>query len=563
MKTVRFFLAAWMALSFASCGQKKEESIEKPEELQESVELSQRLPHLEVMVPMRDGAELPMDIYLPTKGDVPLPFVLVRAPNGRKGNLPEFNEILNWGYGLAIQDTRVVVDDEGRAFPYMSDGFGVLQDGYDTVEWLAEQEYCNGKVGTVGNSALGITQLLMAPTAPPHLHCQYIGNAAPSLYHYAVYQGGQLRRTQVEGWLGQYIKNDKCLALIRQLPDYNPFWGQVDALPRSSTVNVPAVHRGGWYDTFLQGTIDGFVKRQEEGAEGAKGKQKLIIGPWTHFSYASGEESLELGEFQLPEQGRQNQLALGKKDWLDYYLKGESNGVDNLAPVNYYVMGPLDGTASKGNVWRQAEQWPVAAETQLWYFSAQGGLSLAEPVEDESSAVYVYDPEDPTPTCGGRNLFLPSGPRDQRMVEARNDVLVFTTEVLDEDLEVTGRVLGKLFFETDQKDTDVALRLCDVYPDGKSVLIADGITRLSSVSSSGAENCVEVDVDLWSTSQVFAKGHRIRVSVSSANYPRYERNLNLGRPDDLSEDKGSLTACNRVHMAKTKASRLVLPVVRS
>lgn len=579
MKVMKFFLCCFLSLGITSCqsscqcnGEKKpQEPASTESALTQQSALTEELePTLTLQAPMRDGTELPVDIYFPhgmskeEASSTRYPCVLVRAPYGRKGALPECADLLDWGYVVAIQDTRMVMDEKGRVLPYMSDGFGPLQDGYDTVEWLAAQEFCDGNIGTVGDSALGITQLLMAPTAPPHLRCQFIGNAAPSLYHYAIYYGGQLRATQVKGWLSQYSKNEECMYLIRQQPEYNPFWAQLDALAQSSKVQAPAVHQGGWYDTFLQGTIDSFVNRQENGAEGAKGQQKLVIGPWTHHNYSSGKETLELGEFSVPEEGRQKYLNMGKKAWFDHFLKKENSTIAELPPVTYFVMGPLDGTSSKGNTWRHAEQWPVPAKETSFFLSANGGLDT-QTADKETTVAFDYNPADPTPTCGGRNLFLPGGPRDQREVESREDTLVFTSSVLMEDTEVTGRIRAKIFLETDQKDTDVAVRLCDVYPDGRSVLIADGLTRLSSIKdpSLRLEDCVEVDVDLWSTSQVFAKGHQIRVSISGANYPRYERNLNIGWPEDLQENASGKVAHNKVHTSSKRPSRVILPIVRS
>ena len=516
-----------------------------------------------VTIPMRDGEGLPTDIYLPHEGAKDLPCILVRAPSGRDGYSDAFAPMAKWGYAVAVQDTRMVIDEQGKALPYMSDGWGNHQDGYDTVEWLAEQDFCNGKVGTMGNSALGITQLLMAPTAPPHLTCQFIGNAAPSIYHYAVYNGGQLRTTQVQGWLCQYSKNEQCMALIRKQPEYNPFWARIDALPHAHKVKVPGVHVGGWFDTFLQGTIDAYTTRQEQGDTGARGTQKLVIGPWTHFTHVYEEEDPQLGDFTIPEMGREVHLPFTKKDWLDYHLKGVENCVAQLKPVTYYVMGPLDDTPSKGNVWRQANTWPVPARDHVLYLSADGQLGEFEPSDEDIVLSYSYDPDDPTPTIGGRNLFLESGPKDQQPIEARDDVIVFTSAALEEDLEVTGRVQATVYIETDCVDTDVAVRLCDVYPDGRSVLISDGITRLQTLTKGKAaseEGVLEVDIDLWSTSVVFAKGHRLRVSVSSANYPRFERNLNIGHEAEMSDDPMPEVAHNKIHLSKTRPSRITLPV---
>ena len=286
-------------------------------------------------------------------------------------------------------------------------------------------------------------------------------------------------------------------------------------------VQAPAVHQGGWYDTFLQGTIDAFISRQELGGEKAKVEQKLVIGPWVHRWPAI----TKLGDFEVPKEGYAPPNEIDPKRWFDYYLKGEANGIEKVAPVVYYVMGPFDGSPSSGNVWRQAKTWPVPHVDMLFYLTAEKTLIERPAPFKESTLHYIHNPHDPVPTIGGRNLFLESGPMDQRPIEQRKDVLVFTTEPLAEDLEVTGNLLCKLAFSSNEADTDVAVRLTDVYPDGRSILISDGIYRTGNLKASASSKGIQmVDVDLWSTSLVFAKGHRIRISVTGSNFPRFEKN---------------------------------------
>lgn len=524
-------------------------------------------PNLTVHIPMRDGVELPADLYFPPDAsyDERYPCILIRLPAGRKADpWRSLADIAKDGYVVAIQDTRSALDPEGKTLPYLSDGWGKQQDGYDTVEWLAKSSFTNGKVGTMGFSAAGITQLMLAPTAPPSLTCQYVGQAASSMYHHAIYPGGQLLKHQIEGWLGYYARDTGVHAYVLGAPFYNELWENLDALKVADRINVPVLHYGGWYDTFLKGTIETFCACQERGAEGAKGCQKLIIGPWTHY----WPNDLSLGEFQTPENGRNPPIDMSAKRWFDNYLKGTSNDIGKLPAVTYYVMGPFDGSSQTGNKWKHADAWPVPARQVPWFLTDEG--TLAENATKTSSLSYKSDPCNPVPTIGGRNLFLPSGPRDQREIESREDVLVFTSKPLQEDIEVTGNLQAKVYFSTDVADTDVVVRLTDVYPDGKSILISDGIYRTgtnikpqnetSAISEKEPKKIQELTIDLWSTSTVFAKGHSIRISICGSNYPRYEKNLNVGVIG--SNTSKCRIARHTIHVGKETPSRIILPIVK-
>ena len=517
------------------------------------VSASERDPDTTVSIPMRDGVELPTDIYFPKEKPELCPLVLVRTPSGKRAYHQSYIPLTDVGYVVAIQDGRNFIDKEGKTFPWLSDGWGPLQDGYDTVEWLSKSPYCNGKVGTMGFSAMGMTQLLMAPSKPPSLKAQYIGFAASNMYRHAMFMGGALKKNQVEGWLGSYAKDPKVIGHALAEGEDGIFWRCLNCTAQAHRVSVPALHYGGWYDVFSQGTLDAFVSLQEQGDHGAKGKQVLVMGPWTHH----WPRDLSLGDFDIPENGVRPPINLSAKNWFDYHLKEQQDALSKIPSVFYYVMGPLDGSSSRGNEWKTAAHWPVPSEPQELYLARDRGLLGVPTVSTHLS--YRYDPENPVPTVGGRNLFLKAGPKDQRIIEGREDVLVFTTPQLQEDIEVTGRLKAIIFAQTDKKDTDIAVRLTDVYPDGRSVLIADGIRSLSTVPGFKSGEPVEVEVDLWSTSQLFVKGHRIRVSVSSSNYPQFEKNLNNG--SDHRAD--SEVATNTIYLGKDKPSRIVLPVAKS
>lgn len=518
-------------------------------------------PSLSVQIPMRDGTELAADLYFPSETPPSnYPCVLIRSPAGRKAPFATlYTALVEHGYVVAVQETRSSIDEEGKTFPYWSDGWGHEKDGYDTIEWLAASEYCNGKIGTVGVSALGITQLLLAPTAPPSLKCQHIGVAAGSLYHHAIYPGGQILKNQIEGWLDLHAKDSGVHSYANTRVFYNDFWENFNSIKVADQVDVPGFLYGGWYDTFLQGTIDSFVARQENGQDGARGQQKLLIGPWTHF----WPQVMKLGDFDTPEAGSYPPIDFTPKSWLDYHLKEIENSINNTPPVTYYVMGPFDGSSSSGNVWKFAEQWPVPSVETPFYLSHDQALIEEKEMVDHNAFSFKYDPCNPVPTLGGRNLFIASGPMDQRALELRDDVLVFTSEPLITDLEVTGRVKAKLFFSSNCADTDVVVRLTDVYPDGKSILIADGIFRTGTAQFGKEYNTgekSEVEVDLWSTSIVFAKGHRIRISVSGSNYPKYEKNHNVGVLGTC--QRSHTIAESIIHVGAGQLSHLLLPVVQ-
>lgn len=515
-------------------------------------------PDLTLKIPMRDGHELVTDFYLPQPDAKNLPCILLRGPGGRQSaTATAYTGLVKQGYVVVIQDTRSASDTEGKTLPFYSDGWGKQQDGYDTVQWLAKNPLTNGKIGTLGISNMGITQLLMAPTAPPSLKCQYIGVAAASLYHHAIYPNGKLLKSQVEGWLGLYAKHPSVINFVRGKSTYDEFWEGFNTVLSAPRVNVPAVHQGGWYDTFIQGTIDAFVSRQEMGGNGAKGRQKLLIGPWTHRWPAV----TKLGEFELLKNGYQPPFDMSPSRWFDFYLKGIPNKIDEVPAVTYYVMGPFDGSPSSGNIWRTSNVWPVPHKDTTFYLTADKKLSEKIPAEKETVLQYAHDSSNPVLTLGGRNLFLEAGPMDQRPIEQRDDVLVFTSDPLQEDVEVTGQIFARLFFSADAEDTDVAVRFTDVYPDGKSILIADGLARSKQRNihnpKAPQHKIEEVDVDLWSTSVVFAKGHRIRLIVSGSNYPRFEKNENALN----GEGKASLHT-HHLHLGEKNLSRLILPVVR-
>jgi predicted acyl esterase len=523
------------------------------------------------MVPMRDGVRLATYIWFP-KGKGPWPAVLVRTPYGAENvvNHGESQRLLDNGYVLVAQDVRGRFKSEGKALAFVTDGWGKLQDGYDTVEWIAKQPWCNGKVGTWGKSAPGITQILMAGSAPPHLVCQHIGIAAADLYRQAFFQGGELRFELVVNWLyhgGWDLPSHIRLAVDN--PTYNEFWSKLNLNETDVRPAAPMLNWSGWYDIFSQGAIDAYLAAKRRGGPRARNNQILIMGPWPHGI------AKRFGEANLPD----DVLTPPMIDYLsyfDYYLKGKKNEIANAKPVYYYTIGDITDPNCKLNRWRSADDWPPPCKYTPMYLYSDGSLSFEKPTARVGSRSFIYDPANPVPTLGGNNLFLDKGPFDNRKLEKRTDVLVYTSAPLKRDIEVTGRVKVKLFVSSSCRDTDFTAKLCDVYPDGRSLNVLDGIVRMSYVDNFRKRRLLvpgrvyEAEIDLWSTSWVFRRGHRIRVDISSSNYPRFETNPNTGEiyplsvrlddPTKPNHQRKVLKAKNTVYSSFKYPSRIVLPI---
>lgn len=510
------------------------------------------------MVAMSDGVKLATDVYMP-RGKGPFPVILTRTPYN-KSRQRWGAAVATAGYVVVAQDMRGRFASGGENVPFVGCGWGKYRDGAQTVAWIMRQSWCNGKIGTTGASAGGITQNLLACTTPKGLRSQYIQVAAGSLFHHATYVGGALRASQVLGWLKSNRFDPKAAKLMREHTLYDDYWREFDSIASQAVINVPAVHVGGWFDTFCQGTIDSFVGRQYHGAKGAKGTQKLVMGPWAH---AIGRPA---GRMPFP--NARPPAKYTAVPWFEHTLKGKANGVQDLPPVAYYVMGDVSDKKAPGNEWRYADRWPISATQTPYYIHNVKTLSKASPrIPSPGCRTFTFDPEDPCPTRGGRNLNLPSGPLDQTNVESRSDVLNFTSKALAKPLEVTGRVTAKIYLSSTAADTDISLRLSDVYPSGKSYLMAEGMLRCRKRESMSKDvpltpgKICEISVDCWSTSIVFNTGHRIRVSITSSNYPRFDRNPGTGKP--WTDGCKLVKQTNRIYCDAKHPSRIILPIVLS
>lgn len=511
-----------------------------------------------VMLPMSDGVRLATDVYLPS-GAGPFPVVFSRTPYSRTKAAGMAAAHARAGLALVVQDMRGRFDSEGENLPFIGCGWGEHKDGVETLAWIRKQSWCNGKVCTVGGSAGGITQNLLAAAGPERLTAQHISVAAASIYHDATYVGGALRLCQVENWTTTNRFSRRALDIMREHPSYDDYWRQFDTTLRFAEMNAPAMHVGGWFDTFAQGTIDSFVGRQHQGASRARGKQKLVMGPWTHTIGRNLDDAeLVFPNAQMPKDYESSR-------WLEHHLLGVDNGVMDLPAVTYYVLGDVRDAAAPGNEWRRAEDWPVPYRPTAYYLQSGGRLSLDKPAAPAEPVQYTFDPANPCPTLGGNNLTIARGPRNQNPIESRSDVVLFTSEPLEKPLEVTGRVRAKILIASSAVDTDLSIRLCDVYPDGKSYNMAEGMLRLRYRKSFeqpeplAPGEVVEAEVDCWSTSIVFNRGHRIRVTLTSSNYPRFDMNPGTGKP--WQDDQPSVKQTNRIFIDAAHPSAIVLPVV--
>lgn len=513
-----------------------------------------------VMVPMRDGVRLATDVYLP-QGSGPFPVILVRTTYNKQGLEGLGRDGTRRGYAVVVQDTRGRFASEGENLPFEADGWwGGKQDGLDTVLWLSRQPWC-GKIGTLGGSALGITQLMLAGTGTDLVRAQVIHVGAPRPYGDMVFSGGCFRKAMIEDWLRIASFSPDALKRWTTTDVYGPVWRERDLSFRYGKVRAAAVHVGGWYDIFAQGTIDAFLGYQNRGGPGARGRQKLIMGPWTHGIFQDRAGDLTFRNGKTPPLKARDQW-----EWFEHHLKGMDNGVDREPAVAYYTMGDTTDPGAPGNEWRTSSTWPPPGIKNTPFYLAADRSLRPSPPSESTHLTYRYDPRDPVPTTGGPQLTLPSGAKDQRDVEKRRDVLVFSTAPLTEPIEVTGRVRLNLYVSSDCPDTDFVGKLCDVYPDGRSYNVCEGIMRARFRRSFSRPEMMQpgkvyrVSVDLWSTSIVFNRGHRIRVHVTSSNAPGWEPNPNTGEPFRASNRVR--VANNSIYVGRKTPSHILLPVAR-
>jgi putative CocE/NonD family hydrolase len=549
-----------------------------------------------VPVRMRDGITLHADICRP-KADGKFPVLLTRTPYDKNGSADFCLKAAARGYVVVVQDVRGRYSSEGDWYPFKYES----QDGYDTVEWAAALPYSNGKVGMFGGSYVGATQYLAAIAKPPHL-AGICPDVTASNYHNGwVYQGGAFEQWFDESWttglamdtMSRHAFPASLVDWTQKLPlssypvleippaaglapyftdwlshpSYDDYWKQWSIEDHYAQIQVPVFSLGAWYDIFLGGTLRNYAGlKKEAGTEAARRGQRMMIYVGGH---AGGSSNQKVGAVDFG-----NKLPFDLEEatlrWYDSLLKGVANGLNDEKPVKIFVMGK--------NNWREEDDWPLkrAKATRYYLHSAKpasgpdggGTLSTSAP-DDEKPDQYVYDPNDAVPTIGGPLCcqLLPTGigPQDQRPAEARGDVLVFSSPAFTRNTEVTGPISLDLYISSSAVDTDFTGKLVDVWPNGFAKNLTEGIQRLRYRNSQekpelgNPGQVYHISVDLWATSNVFLPGHKLRIEVSSSNFPRFDRNLNTG--EDQAHGTQMVKATNVIYHDKSRPSALVLPIV--
>ena len=567
----------------------------------------------DIPVTMRDGVVLRANVLRPAD-DGTYPVALTRIPYGKDFStaspILDALRLAKAGYIVIIQDVRGRFASEGSWSPFVSEG----DDGYDTVEWAAALPGSSGKVGMFGASYFGFTQWAAAMKAPPHLMAimptitwsdargglQWRGGAMelglvafwqislasdvllkrykdaplPEQMQAARALVNEINRLRTEGVFSLPLREFEPFRRLDIAPEFfeqitrpndrafNALFSVAEAYDK---VKVPAYNIGGWYDIFSQGTLQNFCALRTGGSTPEARQAKVLIGPWSHVNYSNVVGDIDFGLLShMSFMNLQTDLTALTQRWFDYWLKGIETGITQEPPVKLFIMGD--------NVWRDEQEWPLA-RTQFTRFylhhtgSAREGVLSSEMPGEETADQYTFDPRNPTPTQGGailmHELHKP-GARDQRTIEARDDVLVYTSEALAHELEVTGPIVVKLWAASDARDTDFVARLVDVHPDGFAQNLTDGIIRARYRNGDRPEllnpgQPYEFTIDLWSTANVFKIGHRIRLDIASANFPRWDRNPNTGAP--LGDSAALQPARQTILHDAAHASYVVLPVI--
>jgi uncharacterized protein len=539
----------------------------------------------DLKMPMRDGVQLAANVFHPAKGDGPWPVILYRTPYGKQDEKWSGAEgLTKAGYAVVVQDCRGRGKSAGVWEPFLHEA----QDGFDTLEWLGKQSWCDGKVCTSGGSYVGWTQWACAPNASKYLKAMVPMVPFGNTYEDLAYSGGAMMLGLLMGW-GEAVGGvaldtnklhlaynylplrsfgdqfDKKIPYLNewvQHPTYDDYWKRRGVDYRYREITVPTLNMGGWYDIFSKATLDltTGVRASSRSPE-ARTNQFVIMGPWGH-----GLGSRKLGELDF---GDAAELKIYSRqfDWYEYWLKGREKKIRDWPPYYLFVMGE--------NRWRGENEWPLMRTRFTPYYLHSAGhantlkgdglLKTTQP-GTEPNDDFTYDGDDPVPTVGGNNIVgATAGPYDQTKLEERDDVLVYSTPPLEQEVEVTGPVKLILWAASTAPDTDFTGKLVDVYPDGKAYNLCEGILRARYRNGMDKPVLLEpgqaqrLEIDLWVTSNLFKQGHRIRLEVSSSNFPRFDRNPNSGNP--IGSDTEMLTAKQTIHHDRDHASHLLLPVI--
>jgi uncharacterized protein len=533
-------------------------------------------------IPMRDGVQLAANVFRPS-GGARVPALLVRTPYGKGTDITEnYQSFVNHGYAVVVQDVRGRNDSEGTFKPLEQEP----NDGSDTIDWIAHQPWCDGKVGMMGGSYLGIVQWKVAALNNPHLKAIFPVVSGYDDYRDRFYStGGALKLGNRLNWMAENLRvpgyNPEFSRFVLHLPlrtsdvaatgqqsdmyqqalkhpAYDAFWKSISTREHIGRIKVPVFSVGGWYDNFVQSDLEAYAALSRNSAI-----HRTLIGPWPH-NMSIHFSGVDYGKpADVP-------VRILQLQWFDQWLKGKDTPLISKPPVRIFTMGT--------NEWHEEKSWPPEGMRPLAMYlegrghantlDGDGGLNVIAP-RRETADSFVYDPRNPVPTRGGavccNPRVFPWGPMDQRPVERRKDVLVYTSKPLHRAVEATGPVQVVLWASTTARDTDFTVKLVDVFPDGHARNLTDGLLRARYRKSLEREELVtpgevmRLVIDAGVTSNVFLKGHRIRVEISSSNFPHFDRNPNTGAP--VGSDARLMPATQTVYHGRNRASYLALPVV--
>ena len=542
---------------------------------------------LDIAVPMRDGVHLSANVFRPgTPGRFPA--ILVRTPYSKSAASPNYQPFVAHGYAVVVQDVRGRYASEGVFQPLEQEP----ADGDDTLDWIARQPWSDGKVGMLGGSYLGIVQWKVAVLNNPHLKAIFPSVSGCDDYLDRFYSpGGAMKLGQRLLWMSENLRAPRFhpdfdkfvlhlplrtsdVAATGQIssmfqtavahPSYDAFWKSISVRQQLAKIRIPVFSVGGWFDNFLESDLDAYAHLRR-----ASGVHRILIGPWPHSKGAKLED-VDFGPDSNPPL-REIQIQ-----WFDQFLKGKDTPLLSQSPVRLFIMG--------ANRWLDERQWPPPARPRRFYLESRGhanslagdgSLRLGDPAGSaplpSAADRFVFDPHNPVPTTGGAACcnpkVFPWGPKDQRAVEQRPDVLVYTTPPLRRDLQVVGAIKVVLYAATSARDTDFTAKLVDVFPNGRAQILTDGILRLRYRKSlekpelaRPGEIC-NLTIDAGVTGNVFQKGHRIRLEISSSNFPRFDRNPNTGDP--VADATELRKASQTVYHDARRPSYLLLPVLQN
>jgi len=545
--------------------------------------------NLDLDIPMRDGILLHAVLYKP-KVNNELPVLLLRSPYGAE--FPDYSEwgpkFCEAGYAVVMQDIRGRLNSNGVCLPYNQE----INDGYDTQKWISNQTWCDGSIGTFGISYSGFTQVLTAPLENKYLKALVpVGNQVNNYGHLRYNGILQLENTINWIWWGNRItqhvpKNlinwnliykklpiNKALDGIANRPyfkkiikneNYNKFWKHADIENKYHKIKAPAYFITGWYDNLVHETFKNFVGWKTKTKDKlAKDKTRLLVGPWYHYNLG---KNTKFGDISFGDNGSLD-LVNEQLKWFDQRLKHIDTGIDDQPPIKIFVMGD--------NKWRYEEEWPLLRTKYVKYYIHSGGCANTRNGDgllkttipnNQTFDTFNYNPDNPVPTIGGQSQLIEHcGPQNRYEIETRDDILIYTTNKLKYDTEVTGKIEIVLYASSSAIDTDFTATLVDVYPDNKCIHISDGIIRTKfresyeNPSLISPNNIYTFVFPLWETSNVFKKNHKIRLEISSSNFPRFNRNLNTGK--DMYDDKKIIICNQKIYHNSSYPSHVILPII--